>query len=413
MAQFFRIPLIVLALAGLLPLLCAASAARGQNFGQAYYLSQVYYPVAETPWSDDVQGVAHDADNWFITNTHFIWKVPVTLDLATAGFLSPGVMRRSIGEYGELAGYNHLGDPDTYTYAGVDYLVVPIENGESTCGTGLPGAVAILRCSDLSYVWHAAFPGQCNDAGWVAIDDLGFMMSSRQHVHNRIHLPPPCQGHGLRYYAFEWELLRTDGHGEMQFFEEVHPTDEQGNCLEMVTMQGGEYSPDGSLLYLVSGFYDDDDGLEDREGIHVLETSTYRRVQHSTRGFGHFDYYYNPGFQTYEEPEGLTIWDLDDGRAPGIRGQLHVFVSDNDFDLGDSGDVDFKHYTHIIRADRSAASSCQTGSIACPFHTLGAAVNLAWNGAEVRVRTGTYPGATTIVKPIRLSAEGGLVRIGS
>ncbi|MCG3128108.1 MAG: hypothetical protein CHACPFDD_02983 [Phycisphaerae bacterium] len=385
--------------------------ARAQLF-ESYYMHEGNYPVGETPWSDDIQGLAHDDHNWFITTTHFIWKIPVTLDLATAGVLSPGVIRRSIGEYiQQIPGYNHFGDPDTYTYAGVDYLVVPIENGESTCSTGLPGAVMFVLCSDLSYVWHAAFPGQCNDAGWVAIDDLGFMMSSRQHVGNRISLPP-CQGDGLRYYAFEWDALSTTGQGNFQFIQEVHPTDELGDCLEMVTMQGGEFSPGDGLLYLVSGFYDDEDGLEDREGIHVLDTSTYRRVQHSTRGFGHFDYYYDPGFPTYEEPEGLTIWNLDDGRAPGIFGQLHVFVSDNDIDIGDSGDVDFKHYTRAVRVDATSGASCQNGSQACPFHTLAAGVAFAWSGAEIRIRGGSYPDPISISQRVRLSAENGVARVG-
>jgi len=399
----FLIRLVTLpAVLALVPLAC------GQEY-EAYYMHAGNYPVGETQWSDDAQGVAHDDSNWFITNTHFIRKIPVQHDLRTVTLLSAGVIYRTIGSYPQIQGYNHFGDPDTFTYAGVDYLVVPIENGESTCGSGPPGAVLILLCSDLSYVWHTAFPGQCNDAGWVAIDNLGFMMSSRQHVHNRIPLPP-CQGHGLRYYAFEWELLRTTGHGEMQFMQEVHPTDELGNCLEMVTMQGGEYSPDGGLLYLVSGFYDDDNGLEDREGIHVLDATTFRRVQHSTRGFGHFDYYYDPGFQTYEEPEGLTIWDLDDGRAQGIRGQLHVFVSDNDFDLGDSGDIDFKHYTRTIRVD--PASNCQSGTLACPFRTFAGAYALAWPGAEIRLRPGTYIERPIISTRVRITAEGGTVRIG-
>jgi hypothetical protein len=29
-----------------------------------------------------------------------------------------------------------------------------------------------------------------------------------------------------------------------------------------------------------------------------------------------------------EEIEGLTVWNLDDGRAPGIRGQVHVLMLD-------------------------------------------------------------------------------------
>jgi hypothetical protein len=42
-----------------------------------------------------------------------------------------------------------------------------------------------------------------------------------------------------------------------------------------------------------------------------------------------------------EEPEGLTWWDLDRSDAPGIEGQLHAIVLDND-DNGD--DIYFKHY---------------------------------------------------------------------
>src|SRR5690606_35465026 len=32
-----------------------------------------------------------------------------------------------------------------------------------------------------------------------------------------------------------------------------------------------------------------------------------------------------------QEVEGLTIWNLDDGRAPGISGQLHLTVAGCDF----------------------------------------------------------------------------------
>ena len=50
---------------------------------------------------------------------------------------------------------------------------------------------------------------------------------------------------------------------------------------------------------------------------------------------------YSPG-QPGEELEGIDIWDLSDGRAPNIRGQIHVMMG-NDYTLGDDL-LYFKHY---------------------------------------------------------------------
>ena len=378
------------------------------QFNAAHYLNlRADYPAGELNWSHDVQGVAHDNNNWYITNTEVIWKIPVTQDLRTVSVSTPGVVVRTFANYPQIGAYHHFGDPVVFRFSGADYLICPIENADSTCTSGVPGAAAIFRCADMSYVDHAPFPGQCNDAGWVAVDPTGVLVSSRQHV-GTLNTSPPCASPGLRFYTFDWNLLHNSNLASMTFQREVHPLNEQGDCLEMATMQGGEFTPDGSLLYLLSGFHDDSNALADREGIHVLETSTYQRIAHSTRGFGYFDYYYDPGFNSAGEPEGLTIWDLDDGRAPGIRGQLHVMRLDNDA-LHD--DVNFKHYTHVIRVSSANTTSCQFGTLSCPFNTFGAAHTLAWPGAEIRVLAGSYVGIPTITKRIRVTAEGGTVRL--
>lgn len=57
-----------------------------------------------------------------------------------------------------------------------------------------------------------------------------------------------------------------------------------------------------------------------------------------------FQYKYNPGRYTYEEPDGVTWWDLDDGRAPEIRGQLHAMLLDNETS---NDDVYIKHYRAV------------------------------------------------------------------
>lgn len=380
-------------------ILCLAAAFASPALAQSpqgYCLHLGNYPVAETSWSNDTQGIAHDDNNWFITQTDALWKIPVGLDLRTVTSTSPGVLRRNLSFYQPLAGFEHTGDPVVHRHNGVDYLLVPLE------GPGLPATIAIFHCSTMGYLTHFTLPSQAGDAGWCAVTADGLIYSSLQHTLT------------LTSYSFNWPLFQSTGAIDLTPRPSEAMRDEQGLLLDLATMQGGEFGP-GGLLYLASGFYSDSNALADREGLHVMEkrtttdgTTEWHRIAHSTRGFGHFDYYYNPGTLTgAEEPEGLTIWDLDDGRAPNIRGQLHATVLSNELD---AGDIDFKHYTHIIRVD--PASSCESGTPACPFRTLGGAISLAWPFAEVRLRAGIYSETPRINKRVRLSTAGGTVRIG-
>src|SRR5262249_46285401 len=36
----------------------------------------------EPPWSEEAQGVAHDEQNWFITQKDGLWKIPVGIDIS-------------------------------------------------------------------------------------------------------------------------------------------------------------------------------------------------------------------------------------------------------------------------------------------------------------------------------------------
>ena len=366
-----------------------------------YQLYVAGYPQQETSWSNDTRGIAHDDNHWFITQTTALWKIPVGSDLRTVTATSPGVLRRALSFYQALAGFDHTGDPVVYKFNGVDYLLVPLE------GPGRPGTIAIFHGTTMNYMTHFALPSQSGDAGWCAVDANGVIYSSLQHAST------------LTRYSLNWAMFQSQGTIQLAALPFEPMRNEQGFALDLVTMQGGEFGP-GGLLYLASGFYSDSDALADREGLHVLEKRTnssggvfWQRIAHSTRGFGHFDYYYNPGtFTGAEEPEGLTIWDLDDGRAPGIRGQLHATVLSNEID---AGDIDFKHYSHVIRVNPFVACTgvFPQGSPTCPFPTVAAAVsNLAWNGSEIRIRAASYNGPLTIARRIRLTAEGGVVRIG-
>jgi hypothetical protein len=77
-------------------------------------------------------------------------------------------------------------------------------------------------------------------------------------------------------------------------------------------------------------------------GINVFDLRTGRRIERSRSGEGPFNYEFHPGWSKYEEPEGMTIWDLDDGRVRGITGKLHVLMLDNE---SGQDDIYLKHYT--------------------------------------------------------------------
>jgi len=132
-------------------------------------------------------------------------------------------------------------------------------------------------------------------------------------------------------------------------------------------MQGGVFSPLGDL-YMSNG--DAENPSNDipfgsgvipgvRGGIHVFrapQDGKLRLITESQNGSGSFNFEYHPGGDTaglggsHEEPEGIDWWDRDRSpSSPGITGELHAILLDNDgfFESGDSGDDDdliFKHY---------------------------------------------------------------------
>ena len=113
---------------------------------------------------------------------------------------------------------------------------------------------------------------------------------------------------------------------------------------------------DFRLLYFSNGYGDLDEATW---GIHVFEPSLGTGAECGAAGeplhgrapdralaqrFRRVRLRIQRHATTYrEEPEGLTFWDLDaDGRAPGLRGQLHAVLLDNDLLTAD--DVYVKHY---------------------------------------------------------------------
>ncbi len=267
------------------------------------------YPAETNPgWHEGVDGLAHDRNNWFITQETEIWKIPVSIDLNESSSRR-AVRHLSIRNYPALAAYDHFGDPDYFELDGRGYLIVPVE--------GVDKAIALFNADNLEYVAQALTSQ--SHLSWCAIDPQGRLYSSEFDGVDRI----------IRYET-NWDLWR-------RWISSSTTTTLLGvaSAIRLSAtfngVQGGEITPSGELLYLVAN------------GIQVIDLATGQRLIESSNGRGVFNFAFDPRSWPFahEEPEGLTIWDLDDGRAPHIGGQLHVLLLDNG---PGADDVYIKHY---------------------------------------------------------------------
>lgn len=65
-------------------------------------------------------------------------------------------------------------------------------------------------------------------------------------------------------------------------------------------------------------------------------------VLQAESGYGSFVYEFHSGFPNYQEPEGLDFVDATGKGMPGISGQLHVIMLQNESSYPDA--VYLKHY---------------------------------------------------------------------
>lgn len=376
--------------------------AKSGEFLETYFNYLNNYPSeVEIHWAWNVQGITHDDNYWFITQSkdaddwfdETLWKVPVSHDLSVPLFIHPDTRCVSSIDIPdpELWRYNHFGDLSHYEYEGHNYLVIPLSGNE-------PFACAIFESIDSpnSLVYKGTgilrdFPS----VGWIAINYKGALYF---YVVER---------HQLCSCVLSWPDL-ADGKILLAAGECVQLCDGAGNPISTPQPQGGVFSESGNILYTVSGYID---GRYPNDGINAFRTSDWRRIKHSSRSQRPFLYYWDYEGTVDQEPEGITIWDLDDGRAPGMYGQLHALVLDND--LNDD-DVFIKHYSDKIYVSSAAILGLGLGTKAIPFKMVAEAINLAWSqgGAQIVIAAGNYPETLTINKLVKLTAYGGTAVIG-
>ena len=318
------------------------------NCPDTYFLGD--YPNADNSvgWSEEAQGVAHDATNWFITRNKDPWilKIPYGFDLATyidpenppSEVLVTG-LPEDLGQ--DYHGFDHYGDLDQVR----GFLFVPLEQGQTQQG------IAVFRTSDLGYLGHVLIDQGW--AGWVAynIHDR-LLYSSNTFIDN-------TDGNRLFRYTVDFEALRRgdkDANGHLtaiQYHDRMALFENNGEPLltplgftedgtDYAYMQGGVFTPWGDL-FLVNGDGENKDAAYQHGGIHLFRPDAegkLLRQDDSQCGAGCLNYEYHPQpVEPRQEPEGIDFWHLV-GAPTG--GELHVLLLEN-YDFSEDS-VFLKHY---------------------------------------------------------------------
>lgn len=308
----------------------------------------------EMGWSEECNGVCHDANNWFFTQNGNLWKFPITHSLndsCKSENRAKGIYK--INPTASLAAWLggsvselHLGDIDHYN----GYIFVPVgaklKKGNNSYT--LKG-ISYFRASDLGYVGTEILSREdksiFTSLGWLAINPRnGMLYTSDKIAYN--------ETKGTQSKIHIYKIGDMTKSYPLTFHSTAILVDEYGLALKREHMQGGCFDDDNHL-YILNGFVTHNQGknvswANSKGGISVFKvnstpraggTQIFYRLTHSNQSSG-FRYQFD-GWGN--EPEGLTYWDLDkDKRAPGIDGQLHAIMLDN---VGTGADdFFFKHY---------------------------------------------------------------------
>lgn len=265
-------------------------------------------------WTERLQGVGNNQDSWFFTQMGVLWKVPLSINLNNTKKMSPGrsfpgVLRVGMPEELKRLGFNHFGDLDVAN----GYIFIPIERSPNQTAV-----IAVFREHDLSFVSYAFLPNRTR-SGWCSIAPNGWLFTS----HNKIDSNNP-----IYVYEIDWNSLRNYGRLNLRLVRNFYLTripQEYGGDLSEY-MQGGDFSTDGRYLFLMNGRTVAGHETHDR-GIWVFRNENYERgvfVTKSSQNGQNLRYEYKPGL--FEEPEGITYWDIDSQDPHGKGGQLHAIL---------------------------------------------------------------------------------------
>lgn len=277
----------------------------------------------KTNYSDSLQGVAHNSNQWFFTQLTKIHRFDIFLNRQD---FEVTTMPQSLADLG----YNHFGDPEYITFNTIGYLLIPIESG--SLGSILSAFRDDTQNNRLVYLGYSILARQTealgtDRAGWVAFNPIDSLLYSS---YNLINKDKPIFRYAINFNLLENENVEAPAAAaDLQFLtpaENLQLTNQGEEHTIDEYLQGGCFSPDG-LLYLAHGKISSDV----KQGISVFNSfGNYLYSSKRNSSQGSFHYEVHPNFFRYQEVEGLTYWNLDasvDGEnAHEIKGQLHAIL---------------------------------------------------------------------------------------
>jgi hypothetical protein len=270
-------------------------------------------------WTEELQGITHDDANWYLASREHVMRFALTDDLHDNPNVRVGNPWASV--------WSHIGSP---AYANAT-VVIPLERN----GTGVAhfeglyyvpqsptmatrAALGVLG-TDLSAVGVAVLPtppagtpdeqGGGDNCPWVSYNAKDGLFYSSAFNANFIYA-----------YSIQLNPVRAT------FARAIPIVDTTGAPISLTHLQGGAIS-DTNKLYVLSD--------AEAGAIYAIDLAN-GQVQLASW----VDH--DPSFFVREELEGITIFDATGKGAPGIEGQLHVLLLDNDASKED--DWYFKHY---------------------------------------------------------------------
>lgn len=345
----------------------------------AYYDYIGDYPDGKkTGWERNVQGICHDDKNWYISQTGELWKIPVTHDLdkkIDKNNLPNGYLHRNNSETSlKESKYNHYGDIDFYQ----NYLFVPITSEEDN----VKPAIAVFEAETLTYICKQTIKRNddkqyYSSLAWCAIKD-GKLYTSDKHCgfYEEEDSSP------IEVYDIDIEAIKYNK--KNKFFSK--------NFLKFDTSLTLWDNPKSKKYYMQGGCFDNDIFLHlnsgyicenhENDGIQVFRLSSYVSLFSINRlkiKYGDnipfekllsakqtslteiarscmdddknnkFRYEFHPNIPKYEEPEGITFWDLRGMKNLPNNDKLkdtvfHALMLDNEANNNDQ--VYIKHYRY-------------------------------------------------------------------
>jgi hypothetical protein len=259
---------------------------------------------------NEVQGIAHSAAYWYISNRTRIYRCYINDITDSLGSTHTSSLPSAIDDY------DHFGDlayNDGLVYA-------PLYKRESS-----KTAVVVVYNYLLKYQKYAYFPKDYQKTpGWIGINPVNDLIySTDDYKKLRVYDSNFSSGSTLTY-LFTVDLdFGSLGHSD-------------GSWWDNVWNQGGEFGPDGLFYYVLDHKSDEDSGYT---GFYIFKI-TGRKGTALWRANIKYDPDRGDGWKRRCELEGITFWDRgNDSKYPG---QIHILFLDLD---ANEDDCTLMHYS--------------------------------------------------------------------